>query len=68
METFSALLAICAEFAGPRWIPHTKASDAELWWFLFLRLYKRLSNYREAGDLRRYRSHYDVIVMKMSLK
>ena len=23
------------EFTGPRWIPHTKASDAELWWFLW---------------------------------
>ena len=41
METFSALLAICA---GPRWIPHTKASD-----------------------VRRYRPHYDVIVMYNSL-
>ena len=27
METFFALLA------GPRWIPHTKASDGELWCF-----------------------------------
>ena len=27
METFSALLAICAGIH--RWIPHTKASDAE---------------------------------------
>ena len=37
METFSALLAICAGNAPvtgefPR-IPHTKASDAELWYF-----------------------------------
>ena len=31
------------EFTGPRWIPHTKASDAELWWFLWSRLNKRLS-------------------------
>ena len=31
METFSALLAFCAgELTGHRWIPHTKASDAEL--------------------------------------
>ena len=36
METFSALLA------GHRWIPCTKASDAELWWFL-QRLNKQLS-------------------------
>ena len=47
--------------AGPRWIPRTKASDAELW--IDLRLNKRLSNNREAGDLRRYRTHYVVIVM-----
>ena len=26
-----------------RWIPHTKASDAELWCFFYLRLNKRLS-------------------------
>ena len=43
METFSALLAICV--GNSRWIPHTKASDAELWCFLWsdLRLNKRLS-------------------------
>ena len=36
METFSALLAICAgNSPGPRWIPRTKASDAELWCFLW---------------------------------
>ena len=43
---------LCGEFTGPRWIPHTKASDAELWCFL-----------SSAGDLRRYRTYYDVIVM-----
>ena len=26
---------LCGEFTGPRLIPHTKASDAELWWFLW---------------------------------
>ena len=25
---------LCGEFTGPRWIPCTKASDAELWCFL----------------------------------
>ena len=34
---------LCGEFTGPRWIPHTKASDAELWCFFALRLNKRLS-------------------------
>ena len=35
---------LCGEFTGPRWIPHTKARDAELWCvFFYLRLNKRLS-------------------------
>ena len=33
---------MCGEFIGHRWIPHTKASDAELWCF-DLRLNKKLS-------------------------
>ena len=34
---------LCGEFTGPRWIPRTKASDAELWLFFDLRLNKPLS-------------------------
>ena len=26
---------LCREFTGPRWIPRTKANDAELWCFLW---------------------------------
>ena len=26
---------LCGEFTGPRWIPHTKASDAQLWCLLW---------------------------------
>ena len=26
---------LCGEFTGPRWIPRTKASEAELWCFLW---------------------------------
>ena len=26
---------LCGEFTGPQWIPHTKASDAELWCLLW---------------------------------
>ena len=26
---------LCGEFTGPRWIPRTKASDAEFWCFLW---------------------------------
>ena len=36
VETFSALLAICEENSPvTAWIPLTKASDAELWCFLW---------------------------------
>ena len=45
-ETVSALLALSAcnsPVASHRWIPLTKASDAELWCFFDLSLNKRLS-------------------------
>ena len=32
---FRATGHLCGEFTGPRWIPCTKASDAELWCFLW---------------------------------
>ena len=32
-KNFSVTGHLCGEFTGPRWIPHTKASDAELWFF-----------------------------------
>ena len=50
------------------WIFHTKASDAQLWYYHFdLHLNKRLSENREAGDLRRHRAHYHVIVMRNNI-
>ena len=67
METFSALLAICAgnspangEFAAQR--PVTRSFDI----FFDLSLNERLSkhNNREAGDLRHHHAHYDVTVMQ----
>ena len=68
METFSALLAICAgdspvsgEFPAQR--PVTWSFDA----FFDLHLKNGWVNTREAGDLRRHRVHYDVIVMVPSL-
>ena len=64
METFSVLLAICAvnspvpgEF--PTHWPVTRSFDV-----LFdLCLSKRLSK-QSWGDLRRYRAHYDVTLMR----
>ena len=54
---------LCGEFTGPRWIPRTKANDAEFDVFFVLRLDKRFSKQSWGCDLRRYRAHYDVIVM-----
>ena len=52
------------EFTGHRWIPLINASDAELWCFLWSASWiNGWVNDREAGDLRRHRAHYDVIVM-----
>ena len=52
-----------------RWIPHTKASDAGLWCFCLICVWiNGWVNNREAGDLRRYRGHYDVIVMFLRLQ
>ena len=51
METFSALLAICA---GNSPVP----SEFPAQWPV-------TRSFREAGDLRRYRAHYDVTVMNI---
>ena len=51
---------LCWEFTGHRWIPLTKASDAELWCFLWS---APGINHHEAGDLRRHHTHHDAIVM-----
>ena len=59
METFSTLLAICA--GNSRRIPRTKASG-QMFSLICVWINGWVNN-REAGDLRRYRAHYDVIVM-----
>ena len=67
-NVFSVTGLLCGEFAGHWWIPLTKASDAELWSFLWSTLWINGSvNNRESGDLRRLRAHYDVIVMSCQL-
>ena len=52
---------LCGDFTGHQWIPHTKASDAELWCFLWSVpwINSRVNNH-EAGNLRCHRTHYDV--------
>ena len=65
METFSALLAICVgnspvtgEFPAQR--PVTQCFDD---FFFICAWINGWVNNREAGDLRRYGTHYDVIIM-----
>ena len=52
-DVFRVIGDWCGEFTGERWIPRTKASDAELC--------ARMNG--GAGDLRRHRAHIDVTVM-----
>ena len=64
METFSALLAICAgnlPVSGE--FPHKGQWRVALIFSLICVWINGWVNNREAGDLRRYRAHYDVSVM-----
>ena len=69
METFSVLLVICAENSSvtgefPAQKPVTRSFDV----FFDLWLNKQLRKQSCAGDLRRHRAHYDVIVMNYTFK
>ena len=56
---------LCGEFTCHGWIPRAKASDAELWCFLWSAPWiNGWVNHREAGDLTRHRAYYDDIVME----
>ena len=63
-NSFRVTGPLCPEFTGHRWIPRTKASDAELWCFLWCAHWiNGWANNHEAGDLGRYRARYDVFLM-----
>ena len=56
---------LCGEFVGPMWIPPHKGQWRGAWMFSLICVWiNGWVNNREAGDLRRYRAHYDVIVME----
>ena len=64
METFSALLAICAGNSPvPMNSPHKGQWRGALMFSLIWVWINGWVNNREAGDLRRKRAHYDVILM-----
>ena len=57
---------LCGEFTVLRWIPHTKGQwRGALMFSLIYAWTNAWVNNREAGDLRRYRVHFDVTVMTM---
>ena len=60
---------LCGKFTGHRWISHTKASEGGALMFTLICARKNgWVNNGEAGDLRRYLAHYDVIVMVLSVE
>ena len=64
METFSALLAICAgNSPDPGEFPHKGQWREALMFSLICVWINGWVNNRKAGNLRGYRIHYDVIVM-----
>ena len=64
IETFSALLALCAGIhRSPVNSPHKGQWRGALMFSLMCTWMNGWVNNREAGDLRRHRAHYDVIVM-----
>ena len=69
METFSALLALCAGNSlhwSPVNSPHKGQWLGDLMFSLNSTWINGWANNREAGDLRRHRAHYDVTVMLYS--
>ena len=65
MEIFSALLAICAGNSPvPVNSPHKSHWRGALMFSLICAWINGWVNNREAGNLRRYRAHYDVTVMR----
>ena len=69
METFSAWLALCAGNSPvPVNSPHKGQWRGALVWSLICVWINGWVNNHEAGDLRRHRGHYDVILMRLGLK
>ena len=68
METFSALLALCAGNSPvPVNSPHKGQWRGALMFTLICARINDWINNREAGVLRCYRAHYDVIVMELNV-
>ena len=56
------------ESSGHRWIALTKASNAEIWYFLWSapeQTVEQTMETKQASDLRRHHAHYDATIMKI---
>ena len=68
METFPRYWPLCGKFTGPGDFPAQRRTVTRSLMFSLICVWiNGWENNREAGDLRRYRAHYDVIVMKCCL-
>ena len=67
IENIRIFCSLCGEFTSHRWIPLTKASNGALMFSLICAWTNGQVNNRDAGDLRRHRSHYDVTVMAVTI-
>ena len=57
-KQFRVTVLLCGEFTSHRWIPRTRASDAELWCFLPICAWTNSwAKNEDAGDLIRHRAH-----------
>ena len=62
------IFRVTGHLCGPRWIPHIKGQWRGALMFSLICIWiSGWVNNGEAGDLRRYRAHYDVTVMKMGV-
>ena len=67
METFSALLAFCRNSPLTEEFPSQKSVTQSFDVFFDLRINTRLPYNRDAGDLRRHRSHYAITVISICI-
>ena len=60
---------LCGEFTGHRWIPPYKGQWRGAFMFALICAWTNgRANNRDAGGLRRYRAHYDVIVLSRMIQ
>ena len=62
-NTFCITGPLWGESTGHRWIPLTKASDTELWCFLWSLAVQNWASKQDTGDLKCHCTHYNVTGM-----